>query len=614
MVFATIHQLWCGLPLVTEERTNGFPSIYQEGFLLKEIIATSLGLANRLRCQQPSSSRAPVLKRAKSRQRYREGSSTSFHTNSLMPLEANVSHHRIGEYQCEDVDYNRISRDASFEQFILIRESMLPFFSACNIKVAPQLKKQCHNSAKVSMDYHLQLNEAGILISDGRMTSRVEPTEEGSVVYPEFLLEQLSITGSLQRVVESRILLRSSNYLVTARPKRTMNDSHKKHRSNVTSKCCVSLESIAVHITVPLLMVSRHVSESLNHWRKSFHNLKPQSSAQIGHGLNIVSGILPEEEGEVIEEPDFGHTHSWLTAQSLVQLLSTMEQNQHSISYTPQLSRSKQHTPISGHVNSGMNVSEFSTSPRYPISLMTQGSTSGTNHGNVHVVHIEMEEVDTAVHETSEPIKRDLSYGSLGSIEQGEHIIDINNLSQNIISSGPEPIDDTTDSPHIFSSDTETPIQSSMATYNAPGRSSSKLPLVDPTEFVPEMSPVMEMPNMNEVLAIKDNELQFSIYGSVKIKSIQISTQVETLFLMVGVCSVSGAIDCRQIRPDKSTSSTTQPITTGHTPLLYKLLPTYLSVSSTLEKCSVRLFDSAISTRCVCVCTCVYLCLSVCLC
>ena len=615
--FAVITQMWHGLSTTTDELISGFPSVYQQGFLLQELMATSLALAVRLGTEQSVLSSIPIQhKTIKNRNRSTKSSiapsviSTGYYSISPSPSDLavpNVMYHQQHETFKEDTDYRTLVQGTSYEHFVLLRESLLPFYSSCNIKVAPQLKIHCHNSSKLSLEYHLLLQEAALLVMDGRTSYQETDVIESYHVIPEFLLEQLRIAGSLENVVESRVLTaQSSNYLITVRHKRAeaKSDGTSKKRSNITSKCYVSLDTIATHVTLPFLMVCRHSSESLHHMRKSLQALmfspgQPGPEVTSNVGSLQVSQLVSEENHDSIDEVDTVRSPAWITAQSLVQQLFLMEQKQNSTQNIPHMSRLYASTqPISTTPQSNNlkpAITEYSNSPRNPrrrVSPVLDVSGLGVS---LESSHHELGEEDCHA-----------SLSSLTSGECPESPVDVVvNIEtsvpphiQSIFSSsshGQEPIDDTTDSPQVFSSDTEAPIQSSMATYSGLGKPSIKITTDINTKEQPEAP---ETPNMREILNVPDNQLEFSVFGSIKIGTIQVSTQVETLLLILEIQSVSGAVDCRQIPPDISMQFSTMPLSHGgHVPLVYKLLPTYLSIAGTFKRTLIRVSDAAISAR-----------------
>lgn len=616
--FAIITQMWHGLSTATDELMSGFPSEYQQGFLLQELMATSLALAVRLGTEQAVLSSIPIQhKPIKHRSRSTKSSiapsviSTGYYSISPSPSDLavpNVMYHQQHETIKENTDYRTLVQGTNYEHFVLLRESLLPFYSSCSIKVAPQLKTHCHNSSKLSLEYHLLLQEAALLVMDGRTSHQETDVIESYHVIPEFLLEQLSIAGSLENVVESHVLTaQSSNYLITVRHKQAeaKSDGTSKQRSNITSKCYVSLDTIATHITLPFLMVCRHSSESLHHMRKSLQALMfspgqpgPEVTSNVGSAQ--VSQLVTEENHVGIDEVETLRSPAWITAQSLVQQLFLMEQKQNSTQNIPHVSRlyaSTQPiltTPQSNNIKPP--ITEYSNSPRNPqrrVSPVLDVSGLGVS-------------LESSNHELGAGESCHASLSSLTSGECPESPVDVVvNMEtsvpphiQSIFSSsshGQDPVDDTTDSPQVFSSDTEAPVQNSMATYSGPGKPSIK---IIPDINTKEQPEAPETPNMREILNVPDDQLEFSVFGSIKIGTIQVSTQVETLLLILEIQSVSGAVDCRQIPPDISMQFSTMPLSHGgHVPLVYKLLPTYLSIAGTFKRTLIRVSDAAISTR-----------------
>lgn len=562
-VCAIINHLWASLPHATEERLSAFSSVYKEGYLLQEIMATSLALVIKLHSQStPRVSPVQVIKPTRSRQKITNASVTpsvvTYHSISPSPSDLalpNSMYQYYGALPTDDNDYQLLISSTSYNQIVVLRESLLPFYASSNITVAPQLKKECYNKSKLSMEYRLQFQEVAVIVVDGRVTIAEETIESYDVI-PEFLLEQLHISGSLEYVVESRTLSsQTANYIITVRSKQLGAGSPKKLHSNVTSKCLVSLETLATHITLPFLMVFRHTSESLRHMRELFDELK------ISHILNTEAPLNEASAG--VNEMGTAGVPSWNKTQSLVQQFHIME-----LRYHPQLGKPAG-TPLSVHLNAS-NKSNIDSMHN----LLTVMSPSSNNSSQVFNTGDNRNPSLSSYEPPESPI--DVAIGI-----ETSNVPDMNN-------------DDTTDSPHVFSSDPDAPIQSSMATYTSkPTLKASPHLSIDK-----EHSKAPEVPNMREVLIIPDEQLEFSIFGSIKITTIQVSAQIESILLVLEVQGLSGSVDCRQLPPELSLSFTSQPLPSGtHIPLVYKLLPTYLSIASTLRKSFLRVADGSISTR-----------------
>ncbi len=567
--------------MATDDRLAQFPCDYQQGFLLQEIIATLLGLGLRLYVQRSSLSSLPCVGGASRPSMYSsDPSAPGYFSISPSASELAMANDSFGKIARENIDYLALVRAADMDCLLYIRECLLPLFSACNIKIAPQLNKQCHNSLKLNMDYNITLAEAAILVMDGRdEESQFDSVDDSVGVVPEFLLDHLSITGSLEHVTESRIVTRPSGHLVTVR---SSSHQRKSYRSNITAKCCLGLDAIATHITLPLLMLSRHTSHSLRHWRRPLSKPHPQEVPRPQQYDQLDSN-KQDTRGDVTL------SHSWGTAKSLVGIFGAMEVQKTTPTSPPLTFQSKQATP-----RGTQHAPNLPSSSPYPLSIKALGAIS-RNYG--------LEEPDSVN-------KRRLSNDSTSSDDSPRKIPLVIGVTPTghthssqggVLSSGSHGLDgtgDTTDSPQALSSDTEAPVRASMATYTKKAPPTKTTPIINPVDFVPELSPVLDVPNMNEILAIPDDQLEFSVCGLVRIKSLQVSSQIGSLLAMLEVRNISGAVDCRQLpaATGEGEEGNAPPVVSPDSvPFLYKLLPTYLSLSSTLQQCCVRVFDSAVS-------------------
>ena len=567
-VCAFINQLWMCLSLANEEflasSSNNFSSVYKEGYLLQEIMGTSLALIIKLCSQVAPCFVTPVslLNTTKSCHEYAPTPSVVTYHNinpSHSDLPLTIEQGQYDEY------YQLIVDECNYYQVVVLRESLLPFYKSSNIAIAPQLKQECYNKSKLSVDYWLLFQENAVLVVD----SQVAVVEEGMETYdviPELLLEQLQISGSLEYVTESRtISSQTGNYIITVRSEQS-SDSPKKLRSNITSKCSVSLETLSVHISLPLLMVFRHTSESLRHMRKLFEELK------ISH---IINTAVQTPNKNNVSEGDGDAVCCWSNIQNLVQQFRILEQKQHPQSRKSVLPETSQNAFMN---TSKAKIGEHSNPDKLSSPIDELGSSPSIN---------------SQISNSNEP--RNPSLSSLISYELPDSpidtAIDVETSTYFPPNLAETNNDDTTDSPHMFSSDPDAPIQSSMATYTS-------RPIVKPSPLSSLVKEQPEAPNMGEILTIPDEKLESSIFGSIKITTIQVSTQIETIFVAMEIQGLSGSIDSRQIPPKLPLSYPAVPLLRGsHIPLLYKLLPTYFSVASTLKKSFVRVEDGAISTR-----------------
>jgi hypothetical protein len=562
-VCAILNQLWGGLPLATEECISSLSSVYKEGYLLQEIMAASLGLLAKLKNDDTLNVSLNQLKSQKLQLSRRPTGAQVVDYHSISPSPSLLA--VPNELHCNDfppphitnTDYNYIINDTDYDEFVVLRESLLPFYKACNVYISPQLKKECFNKSKLAMEYLLEFQEIAVLVIDGRSTDLMQDEESlaSYEVFPEFLLEQFHISGSLDYVVESvSVPSQVSTYIVTVRTKKTRKNDHlpKKRHSNVISKCSVSLGTLAMHITLPLLMVVRHTSQSMSHMRSIFDEIR-QTTRNI---LQMDSDRQSENEDNTNVTNEALAQSMLVFTQNLVQQFICMEQRK--------TCRSMHTTP-----QSIKKIEQTVSIPQSQLSPFTD-----TNMQESHSLTSSPSDVpDSPINGLDEPVL------VIHHPRSGQYDI----------------IDDTTDSPQVFSSDPDAPIQASLATYP------SKTAIKPSSSFDIDQSDGPESPNMRELLIIPDEQLEFSVFGSIRITTIQVSTQIESMFLVLEIQNVSGSIDCRQIPHSLSQQFVTKVLTTdtppSHVPFIYKLLPTYLSFASNFKRTLIRAADNAISTK-----------------
>lgn len=613
MVYNIVIHLWHSLHQFSDEQLDQFPSQADDNYLLKEIMAISLHLAVKVMKSKDSSMsliRRGLTSGAVSQ---RESSMGSDGYHSISPAPSLLAIPNVTyppAIQLEGDECHTLSDSVDREMFILLRESLLHFYHSSNLKVAPQLKTRCHNSAVLSMNYHLSLEEATLIVTDGRLSTGSTHLES---IIPELLLCQLQVNGSLKRTVESRVLQSvESTYLITIRSKSSSADSRKQ--SNITSKCSVSIDSLTTNISIPLMMLLRHTSDSVKHRRTLYHT---QPSVQLGREYHVQMPISSFHRAMGIEEPDTQSSLLWIKIQSLVQQLSVLEAKGLNSASAP--GDSLGHSiPTTLHTPRLVvpKVSEYSNSPRYPHSRLSVGYTASHATQAINIPQIPF----TDQHGKSRADGDGLAcpQPSLSSLTSGERpespteiALDMDKGMSGIMSHdlgcysiAAETVDDTTDSMQVLSSDNGAPVQSSMATYNIPQKAATKQSNIEAPDAMPDQQPsIFDIQKVHKDLAVSDDQLQFSVFGLVKISTIRIASQVESVQSVLEIKGITGSVDCRKIFPerqvvtDNTPSNLSSDSTRKPTRFIYSLLPTYLSVASRFQQFNISVLDPAISDR-----------------
>ena len=580
VVFAVLLQMWHTL-CITEERSCIVPN-EAAADLKAEILSSSLALATKIWFQHRHHQLQTTLRRQLARRRrspepntthssvsegrgggegWKETSgthSTGYVSISPSPSELavpNVVYAASPTRQQEHANIEGVVHQVSFATHLLVREALLPLFIATGVKVPSQLKRISHNNSEFNVEYKLSLMEGGVLIMDGRASGNKlgPPLQDDAVL----LLDQVGVSGNLKYLTKSRHSQPSNTlYLITTTPEPPAEVKTSRQRSNVTSKFSVRLDTLAVNVTLPLMMLCRHSRESFLHWTTQRRLAHSQTGSKMEEkptmAINDVPLLSPPLEG--IEETDLQETSlAWAASRSLVESFLCLERD-HNFHQTAETSRNSENSrgtttsmPQSLRVSLGVPV--YSHSPKYTRAHQVRQHEGG---------HAQL---------LSPP--EQLSSGqSLASLTSGDHqdspvevAIRMEPAAQptdqfsSPVSHGVEAVDETTDSPHIFSSDNDTPMQTSLATYNMPLRSTGGYNMglqLEPTAEHPQSC--QETPNVREGLSVVDEQLQFSVFGLIKISTIQIQSQLQTLLTVFQIQGVTGAIDCRKMARDKSQS------------------------------------------------------------
>ena len=590
VVFAIILQMWHTLSLATEERLCAVPSRAATD-LKAEIMSSSLALATKVWLQQQHQQLQMSLHKQQAQRRrspepvgfthfsasegkgggWKETSGThsiGYVSISPSPSELavpNVVYAASPTQQREHVNVENMIHHVGFDNLLLLREALLPLFNASGVKVSSQLKRTCHNSSEFNVEYKLSLMEGGVTVIDGRPSvAKPGPPRQNE---PVLLLDQFDVSGNLKYLAKYRpSQLGNSLYLITTSSEPPAEVKTSRQRPNITSKFSVRLDTVAANVTVPLMMLCRHSSESLLHWttqRRLAHSSRRDEKPVVAvNGLHLANSAL-----ESVEETDLQETPLvWTASQRLVECFISLERdhNPQQTAETPRNSETGRvtaaSTPQSHRVTA--SVPEFPHSPKYPRAQLLRQQEGGDAHLVLHPGQLSSGQ----------------SLTSLTSVDHQDSPAEvaikmepIPRPSVQFISHAMEAMDETTDSQQIFSSDNDAPVQSSLATYNIPqrltGGHNRRLQLESAVEHA---NTSLETPNLREGLSVVDEQLQFSVFGLVKISTIQIQSQLETLLSVLEIRGVTGAVDCRKMARSKLQHQQNLPSKPSKTLLVYK--------------------------------------------
>ncbi|XP_019853101.1 PREDICTED: uncharacterized protein KIAA1109-like isoform X3 [Amphimedon queenslandica] len=507
--FLLLRQLWNGLPQAKKESKR---CSVKSNMIDKEIISISLSLALVVLSDQIchvsgdggeiSSYQAPLV--------------SSYH--SISPSPSGLGIPNVAFLDQIGKSYKNYSKNMSYSHFVLLRESLLPVYKVCGMKITSQVMRSGQDSFKLNIDYYLRVNELSLIVAN----NEVSPLDE-NLKHPELLVKHFCVSGSLDYVVKLCNLERKINYVVT------VPQSERPHRSskyNVVSKCSLNFDSLACHITLPLLVVVRHTAQSLRHVKDIFVDFE------------VTLLLVRKYEEETL----------------------TCDRKSNVTEFTSYLCALERSALSSCQTDISLVSEQFETC-----------NNPNKSSSEIHVNPLDLSQSSSMSGHLDSPVE----------VPANSHLLS---------SSSPydaDVVEDTTDSPQFFSSDPEAPVQSSMATYGA-SKSTLKMSSNDVVEN--EQLDLSISPGIKDMLNINESNLDFSIFGSVKISNIQVCVGIESFLLLCEMHEISGAVDCRTVSPKNWQSH-------PHAPLSYKVLPSYISLASTLKKFVLSAQDHAISNK-----------------
>ena len=507
--FLLLRQLWSGLSQTKKESNK---CSVKSNIIDKEIISISFSVALVVLSDQishGSSNNGGISS-------HQAALVSSYH--SISPSPSGLGIPNVAFVDQIGSSFESYSKNMSYSHFVLLRESLLPIYKVCNMKVTSQVMRSGQDSSKLSIDYYLKVKKLSIMVSN----NEVSPVAL-NVKKPELLIEHFYVSGSLDYVAKLCNLERKVYYVVTIPqnqgPRRSLN-------CNVVSKCSLNFDSLLFHITLPMLMVVRHTTQSFRHVKDLFLDIE------------VTLPLVKKYEEEAV----------------------TCDRRSNVTEFTSYLCALERTALSSCRTDFGQVFEQFDTC-----------NNPGKSFSEVHV--------DTS----------DLSQSSLMSEHLDSPVEEPANCHL-LSSSSPydaDVVEDTTDSPQFLSSDPEAPVQSSMATYGA-SKSTLKMSSNDVVEN--EQLDLSISPSIKDMLNIDESNLDFSIFGSVKVSKIQVYVGIESLLVLCEMHEISGAVDCRTVSPKSLQSH-------SRVPLSYKVLPSYFSLASTLKKFVLSAQDHAISNK-----------------
>lgn len=369
------------------------------------------------------------------------------------------------------------------------------------------------------------------------------------------------------------------------------------NKTNISCKCCISLDNLASTVTTPLLKLTRHMTETSKFRSKFRKHMRMRADDTAETPRPPVNDELYPSAPKVCvsEDVDAGSppkerqmNDAERFAQSLVKQFVTMEQDA-----PPSLKESGSATPSS--TGGPMRLFEYTRSPRVSKSLVTAVEQDTAKLG----IPIGYPLSDSSAGPSRVSKQRKPSTASNSSITSedacNEVAITIEEVGTPIdhapVNTSPEEVlstqdtcgDDTTD--NIISSDVDGECARLGKRHDNKPVSKVLASAKDIPSSVPSnLSPI-------RIFSLAEGELLYSVFGLLRINRIGCEVKIETTKLSLELNAVSAAVDARKSLPPSKPQHRSQSIAELDELMHFDLLPTYLSVSATLRKSIVCVND-----------------------
>lgn len=538
VAYSCLHQLWETLPAFTESAVPVDDGTHTYN---KELICSLLGIAVRLYSQHSEIETGETSNYAclscgpmsPSVDALCDTQSVGYMSISPSPSELAIPNVVLGtDIDLKDIDYDPFFSKASFNLLLALRESLLPFYREAGMKIDPQLRAICHNSDAYLGNFSLNIRETNVVVAEC-----VEGTK--CVHPPVVLVRKFTVIGSLNYTHETTPVPISS--LVNLLPK-NQTDSDVVSKVSISSSCSVIVDNLALSITIPLLKLGRHMLETGHFRAHCVRQAKIYGDEQLitpclstaTPQVIIKTTVLPEEviESEVIR-----------FTQLLVFLIRSREETNIVKITTPTLL-------VSDYTHSTPKES-YGLSPPFDTNIVTSATK----------------------------LKVQVEPSLASSVTSEEVAISMNEDSPLLLSPEAESIQDTlydmTGDQHLGSSDEHWsqvgPNESFLSpTTNSSGRKAF----------------LIKEHSLPVVLGLSMSELLFSLFGLLKVRHIECSIQIETTTAKVEFEGITGSVDTK-----KTSSLPLIPRAISSSSLLKDMLPTYLSVTATLQRSQLTVDD-----------------------
>ena len=538
-VYSCMTQLWHSLPAYSE----GFLGTIEKGQPCdREIVAQSLSLLARVYLARlnalqdtPNSCLGKML--------------ASYESISPAPSELALLNYTYSFSKATiDVNFREVFEKVEQNRLLTIKDCLVPMFTSVGLDVEPQLKPSRMNSSEMYVDFKLVLKEVAIFVLECVSEKDTPPTSSPVLEIPAIVLSQLSVAGCVKSNNQyASVHTSTPSLLAHTRPMH-------QARTNISSQFCISVDSVSTAINVPLLRCARHLIET-GRLRSAWRRKRLKRTQELSQGNCVIQVERDDLGGASVERDDRSVQvmNVWEFSQSIVAMLSGAPQRRGQecsavgpppppdrplvADYMANPAIRKSHAlhgsskAVSDPVPIPLNV--LSDSNNLTKAFSSTGSTSSDSSDDGASVAITMEDGQPLVPST------DPSDHDLGTSPSNAHL-----LGAYRAGGGPSLC-------NRLKGDDGTPECSNHG--ECPDGSSRPQDVLRMTPGVTGDSGCVaglgDSWSVNKSLALAEKELLFSVYGLLKVSTIEFSAQVESMRIVLELLGISGAVDVRQATP-----------------------------------------------------------------
>lgn len=556
VLFSCLHQMWSSLPFFSE---ISVPHSLEEDKLKcsSQLTALLLGLATKLYSWQGlrQSDHRPHSPAMQSRE-LSSASTAGYVSISPSPSDmATLNRLYPNIHHLEDEPDVTMFSLVSYNTLVLLREALLPIFSAIGLKVEHQIEVPHLSTSKSSLDFILELKEATVFALESMQDTPDSVPAHLAVPTPALMVEQVLLNGCLKHSSEletpssSATLLPKSESVV---PRQT--------KKGLLSNCCVTMETIHVTVTGALLKIVKHASVTGRLRRKAALQAKLNAMDEMVTPKPPPSATTPAASQVIKYASGIVNQLSSLEGK----VVSTVDDN------TLQAAASDSTARVIEYMGSPPKARNLSPAQATPTTLLLE--TSGNTDVRAAPVN---------------PSLR-LSNSSLSSRDFPPNVViameDTNEGTspEDVLSTMDTCGEDTTDSQHIISSDydgTTSPTLTTSHTALHAEHSAGHTSLNEPHPL-----------DHSHSLLLPHSNLSLSVFGLLKLSTLKFEVVIETTKALLELSKISAAVDTREAIPQQHS---TVPAATNLS-LLIQILPTYLSIAVTLNRTMLRVSDQGL--------------------